>query len=133
MKRYIVIVAVALLASACAANPFAKSASNPHACPDLVVKAVVTNAAVKGMWNCLDTTLQNNLHAFGVEGDGAFADGSGKAPSIVSQSYVGRANGVDVYTVVVKASDGTLQTFVIAVWTDAAGKVSNLNVTTGAF
>ena len=98
-----------------------------------MVQSITTNQPVKGLWNCLDSTLQNNLHAFAMDGDGAFTAPGQPAPHVLATHYMGQSNGVDVYTVVVQPNNGALTTFVISVWTDASGKVSNLAVDSGIF
>ena len=117
------------------ASPFSRASSaNEHACSDKFVKELVTNTKVDGLWNCLSADLQNKLHMFGVEGDDVFTTPGQSAPTVVSQTYVGRAGGVDTYVVVVRPDNtAVLTTFVIAVWTDAQNKITNLDVTSGAF
>lgn len=123
----------AVLALGACASPFSRSAPNNNVCADKAVQAITTNAPVKGLWACLSTSMQNNLHAYGHDGDGAFSDGSGQAPPVVATHYVGSANGVSVYTVVLRFNNGTLGTDVISIWTDGQNKVTNIGVDTGIF
>lgn len=129
------VVTAVLALSGCSAFGVGKSsAANEHACSDKLVKEMVTNASVDGLWNCLSADLQNTLHMYGVEGDDVFTSPNQAAPNVVSQKYVGRSNGVDVYVVVIKPENsGTLFTFVIAAWTDSQNKITNFDVTNGAF
>lgn len=110
------------------------SSTNSHACADKVVQSLTTNQPVKGVWACLTPRLESTLTTYVQDGlavsadDAVFTDGTGGKTPVISTSYVGEKDGVDVYTVVLKQSDGSLLTVTVTVWVDSSGKVDNLAV-----
>jgi hypothetical protein len=103
-------------------------------CANKVISEITTDKAVAGTWACLTPKFQSTLRDYVAAGalisadDAVFTDGTSTPAPVVTSSYVGSANGVAVYTVVIK-TNGTVETFSITVWLDSSGKVDNLNVT----
>lgn len=138
MKKLLVALAVigTVILSGCSlpGTSSGSSSTNDHACADKVVQSLTTNKAVKGVWACLTPKLEQTLTTYVQDGlavsadDAVFTDGTGAKTSVISTSYVGEKDGVDIYTVVVKRSDGSLLTLTVTVWVDSSGKVDNIAV-----
>lgn len=124
-KIALAILAVALLGG-CALP--GSSDTSSHACADKVVAELLTNQTQHGLWACLDSDFQKTLHTFGQDGDGAFVTPGAQPPPVISHSYVGAKNGVEIYTIVGRTSTGRVLTLVLIVYVDADGKVSNFGV-----
>ncbi len=134
IKRFLVLLLVGLTMAGCTL-PGKSTATTSHACADKLVQELATNQSVKGLWTCFDTTMQNDLHAFGLDGDAAFVNPNHGSPpaGAITVRYVGTQNGVAIYTAVIKNPDPTkaAQTFVVVVWVDADGKLANVTIASG--
>jgi hypothetical protein len=132
-------VLVSLLILACLALtgctfPGSSKSSAGHICADKVLQSVVTNGAVEGLWKCLTPEFQAKLQSYATSGlinsadDAAFTNPSqGKPPGIMVTHFVGKANGVDLYTIIVQGPQGVV-TLVMAIWVNLADKVDNFGI-----
>jgi hypothetical protein len=114
-----------VLASGCALPSVGKTTGN-SVCADKVAQASVSGS-VPGLWKCLDTQFQTNLHAIGVDGDGALI----KAPFATSVKALGCTSDVCTYELVLKsdvAAQAGVKTVVLAVWRDPDGLVNNVGI-----
>ena len=127
-----VLALAALSLSACAANPFAgKAANSSHHCADVVAQAITSGKSVPGTWACMAPELQNTLHSYGMDGDGAFADA---ALPPMTVTYIGTQGDVVVYHVVIPATaNQSAESLVLIIYTDAGGKVTNAGIGHPAF
>ena len=129
-SRWLLVAALALALTACAANPFQK-ASSTHACADKVAQAITSGRSVSGSWNCLSPDFQNTLHAYGMDGDGAFADSS--LPPMTT-TYIGQHGDVVVYHLVIASSGNhAAESLVLIIYVDKNGLVTNAGVGHAAF
>ena len=122
-----VVLALTLL-SACA-NPFAKSSSG-HACADKVAAALASAKATPGVWKCVNPTFQNDLHAYGYDGDTAFA---GALPAVGTATYIGSTKDMVTYAYTVRNSTGHTETVEVVIWVDPNGLATNLGLATQIF
>lgn len=141
MKKILVtmfIAAVAVLGLSSCSSPVSSSGPN-LTCTDKVVQSEVTDRAVSGVWNCLTPALQKALQTYVQAGmaisadDAVFTDGNNTAPPILTTKFIGESNGVAVYAIVVKRTDGTLITLTMILWVDSSGKVDNVTVSGPTF
>jgi hypothetical protein len=120
-------VACLLVLSAGCSN-LGSSSGSTRACSDVVARAVSSGVSTPGTWKCLSPALQAKLQAYGLSGDAAFKYNGSK---VIAVTYLGHASGVDTYVVVVGTQPA--RTFVLVVWVDSDGRVSNIGVGSPAF
>lgn len=101
-----------------------------HACADKVAAALAVTTPTTDVWKCVAPSLQNSLHAFGLDGDKAFA---GALPAVGGASYIGSAKDMVTYGYTVKKLNGGTETVVVVIWTDANGLVVNIGLATPIF
>lgn len=136
MKKVLasIFISVAMAVSLVACSSPIGSSGTDLACANKVVQQLTTDKSVSGLWSCLTSKFQQTLTQYVSYGmlisadDAVFTDGKNSAPPVVTTSFLGQKNGVDVYAVVLKGSDGSLVTLTITVWVDSSGKVDNINI-----
>jgi len=117
------------IALASCANPFAKSSSG-HACADKIAAALATTKATPGVWNCVSAAFKNDLHAYGYDGDTAFA---GALPAVGGATYIGSTKDMVTYAYTVRNSTGHTETVEVVIWVDPNGLATNLGLAAQIF
>lgn len=109
-------------ACAASAQTSSSAARSRSACADLVAHALSVPERTPGAWACLDASLQNRMHAFGIDGDGGLAFIPFQS-SRRSETYLGRTpDGGYVYWFQGVNRDG-----VLVIWLDKRGRVAAFN------
>ena len=119
------VVGLALLASACSANPLAKSSAGISTrCADKVAQASI-QGSVPGLWSCLDYKFQQSMGGSGTDG------------SLVSQPFassyklIGSSADAAYYEITLTdraAQQNGFHKLGLIVWVDVDGRVAGFNV-----
>lgn len=125
-RALLTLAACGLVLTACAAHvpgsPVGAVQGASHNCADLFATAMASRGAVKGAWECLAPTVQDQFRAVGLEGDTGVSQLAAKDPVYDRQQYLGRlADGGYVYSL----SSGS-NASVLLLWLDGAGRVSDI-------
>lgn len=104
-------------------------------CADKIAQATMTNAPVPGLWNCLDTSLQNKIKATGAVANSTF-DGALSIGVASSTRFLGINNDLAAYELTLLpgyAQQAGTKWVELTVWLDQSGKVDNAGIASPAF
>jgi hypothetical protein len=114
---------VALALMACSARgPLGEVQGASRNCADLFASAMVSKTAVRGSWDCLAPTIQDQFRSVGLDGDSGVAQLAAKDPVYSREQFMGRlSDGGYVY-----GMSGASGASVLLVWLDQAGRISDI-------